>query len=49
MVDAGGGYSKLANKNSGLLLGIQGASTAAGAAANQWNDNGTDDHLWRFA
>jgi hypothetical protein len=31
---------------SGLLLGISGASKAAGAAARQWGDNLTPDHLW---
>ncbi|WP_058189818.1 family 43 glycosylhydrolase [Terracidiphilus gabretensis] len=30
------------------VLGISGASTAAGAAALQWADNGTKDHLWQF-
>ena len=34
--------------NSGLLLGIQDASTASGAVALQWTDNGTPDHLWRL-
>lgn len=34
------------NVNSGLVLGITNASTAAGADALQWTDNGTADHLW---
>jgi hypothetical protein len=47
-VDAGGGYCKIINKNSGLALGIQNMSTASGAQAVQWDDNGTADHLWRI-
>ena len=30
------------------LMGIASASTAAGATALQWADNGTPDHLWQF-
>ncbi len=41
-------YDKIVNKNSGLVLGISGASTAAGADALQWSDNGTADHLWQI-
>lgn len=37
---------KLVNRNSGKVLGITGASTAAGAVAVQWSDNGTADHNW---
>lgn len=39
---------KIVNQNSGLALGISGASQTAGAAALQWTDNGTSDHLWHF-
>jgi arabinan endo-1,5-alpha-L-arabinosidase len=39
---------KIKNVNSGLVLGISGASQTAGAAALQWADNGTADHLWHF-
>ncbi|WP_234046358.1 RICIN domain-containing protein [Streptomyces adelaidensis] len=46
VVDAGGGYAKLVNKNSGLVLGIDGMSTSSGAQALQWDDSGTADHLW---
>lgn len=49
MVDAGGGYCKLVNKNSGMVLGVQNMSTASGAPVLQWDDNGTADHLWRLA
>lgn len=30
------------------VMGIANASTAAGALALQWADNGTNDHLWEF-
>ncbi len=40
------GTYKLVNANSRLLLGVQYASTAPGAVALQWTDNGTRDHLW---
>lgn len=43
-----GSTYKVLNRNSGLVLGVQNASTAAGAGLLQWNDNGTGDHLWRF-
>ena len=39
---------KIKNVNSGYVLGISGASTAVGADALQWADNGTLDHLWTF-
>ena len=39
---------KLKNVNSGLVLGVSGMSETAGAAAVQWADNGTADHLWHF-
>jgi hypothetical protein len=41
------GYYKIVNLNSGLLLGISGASTTAGATALQWGDTLTPDHLWQ--
>jgi hypothetical protein len=37
---------RLVNASSGLVLGIQNASTADGALALQWGDNGTADHNW---
>ncbi|HET9171364.1 MAG TPA: RICIN domain-containing protein [Actinospica sp.] len=40
------GTYRLQNVNSGLLLGVNGASTSSGAAALQWSNNGTRDHLW---
>ena len=39
---------KIKNAASGLVLGIDGASQAAGAKVVQWADNGTTDHLWHF-
>ena len=42
------GTYKLENVNSGLVLGISGASTTAGADALQWTDNGTADHDWKL-
>jgi len=38
----------LVNRNSGLVLGVQNASTADGAPALQWNDTRTADHRWKF-
>ncbi|GEA87597.1 beta-L-arabinofuranosidase domain-containing protein [Cellulomonas cellasea] len=40
------GAFRLANVASGLVLGIQDASTADGAAALVWDDSGTADHDW---
>ncbi|MEV0621968.1 beta-L-arabinofuranosidase domain-containing protein [Nonomuraea sp. NPDC050404] len=37
---------RLLNAASGLVLGIQDMSTADGAPALQWTDNGTADHDW---
>ncbi|MFC8520266.1 RICIN domain-containing protein [Streptomyces sp. NPDC057257] len=39
---------KLQNAKSGKVLGIKSMSTAAGAPALQWSDNGTADHEWTF-
>jgi hypothetical protein len=43
---AGSPEYKIKNVNSGLVLGISGASTSVGADALQSTDNGTPDHLW---
>jgi hypothetical protein len=37
---------RLVNAASGLVLGVQGMSTADGGRALQWQDNGTADHNW---
>ncbi len=42
------GYFRIQTADGGRVLGISGASTAAGAQALIWEDNGTNDHLWRF-
>lgn len=47
-IDAGNGEYKIKNVSSGLLLGIQNASTNQGASALIWGDNGTSDHLWQL-
>ena len=39
---------KIQNVNSGLVLGLNNASQAAGTNVVQWADNGTADHLWHF-
>lgn len=46
LVEAGGGYYKVVNLNSGLLLAVQNASTAAGAQVQQYHDAGTPDQQW---
>ena len=40
------GTVHLVNARSGLLLGVEGMSTADGAMILQWSDNGTADHNW---
>jgi GH35 family endo-1,4-beta-xylanase len=39
---------KLQNANSGKVLGVLSMSTADGAKALQWRDNGARDHEWRI-
>jgi hypothetical protein len=41
-------YLKIRNKNSGKLMGVDLMSTANSAHVVQFDDNGTDDHLWQF-
>jgi non-reducing end alpha-L-arabinofuranosidase len=41
-----GSYYKLLNTKSGLVLGILGASTSAGAQAVLWADTGALDQQW---
>ncbi|MER5293528.1 beta-L-arabinofuranosidase domain-containing protein [Streptomyces pharetrae] len=45
---SGAGAVHLVNAGSGLVLGIDGMSTADGARALQWHDNGTADHNWEM-
>ncbi|WEH43530.1 RICIN domain-containing protein [Streptomyces sp. NBC_01218] len=42
------GYFRIRNANGGRVLGVLNASTAQGAQLVQGDDNGADDHLWRF-
>ncbi|KAM0264973.1 hypothetical protein ACHAQJ_000489 [Trichoderma viride] len=39
---------QIQNQNSGKLMGVQNASTAISANVQQYDDNGTRDHLWEF-
>ncbi|EGO53993.1 hypothetical protein NEUTE1DRAFT_140342 [Neurospora tetrasperma FGSC 2508] len=39
---------QLRNENSGKLMGVAGMSTANSANIQQYEDNGTRDHLWEF-
>jgi uncharacterized protein len=45
---SGAANYRLFNAASGLVLGIQNASTADGGLALQWADNGTADHNWEI-
>ena len=45
---AANGYFRIQCANGGRVLGVSGASTAQGAQIVLWDDNGTNDHLWRF-
>ena len=40
---------QIVNVNSGLLLGVQGASLADDATIQQFQDSGTNDRLWELA
>ncbi|WP_428391151.1 MGH1-like glycoside hydrolase domain-containing protein [Lichenicoccus sp.] len=40
---------QISNVNSGLVLGVQAASRADGAQVKQFQDTGTNDHLWILA
>ncbi|MFF7361855.1 RICIN domain-containing protein [Streptomyces sp. NPDC008125] len=41
-------WYRIANKNSGKVLGVDGMSTTNSAHVVQFGDTGTDDHLWRL-
>ncbi|MEV0156359.1 beta-L-arabinofuranosidase domain-containing protein [Micromonospora sp. NPDC050686] len=43
-----GATFRLVNAASGLVLGVENMSTADGAPALQWADNGTADHGWEL-
>jgi len=42
------GWYRIANRNSGKVLGVDGMSTANSAHVVQFGDTGTADHLWRL-
>ncbi|KFY01529.1 hypothetical protein V490_00886 [Pseudogymnoascus sp. VKM F-3557] len=42
------GIFQLQNKNSGKLMGVDHALTTNSANIQQYDDNGTRDHLWQF-
>lgn len=42
----GSGYYELVNRNSNLLLDVNGASTSTGAKVIQWNGNGGANQQW---
>ena len=46
LVDAGNGYVRLVNRNSGKVLDVTGRSTAEGAPVVQWSDNGGTNQQW---
>ncbi|MBU5353960.1 RICIN domain-containing protein [Paenibacillus barcinonensis] len=43
-----GAIYKLVNRNSGLVLDVNGASTAGGATIIQWSDNGAANQQWKL-
>ena len=42
------GAFRIRNRNSGLVIGVSGESTAGSAAVVQFADTGTPDHLWQL-
>ncbi|GCF09931.1 RICIN domain-containing protein [Dictyobacter arantiisoli] len=47
--DQGTAYYKLVNRNSGKVLDVSNASTTAGAAIDQWTDNGGASQQWNLS
>ncbi|HEX4791922.1 MAG TPA: beta-L-arabinofuranosidase domain-containing protein, partial [Actinospica sp.] len=43
-----GGWFRLKNANSGLVMGVSNMSWTNSAQVVQFDDNGTADHLWQF-
>nr|WP_308457391.1 RICIN domain-containing protein [Streptomyces sp. SM10] len=41
-------WYRIASRNSGKVLGVDGISTANSAHVVQYDDNGTADHLWHL-
>ena len=48
VVDCGGGYVKLINKHSGLVIDISDNGTANGTKVQQWEDSGVDAQRFRL-
>ena len=48
LVDAGGGYVKIVNRNSGQVVDVTGGSTASGTAIEQWPDNNGTNQQWQL-
>ncbi|MFT4259093.1 RICIN domain-containing protein [Microbacterium sp.] len=46
-ITSGATYT-VANRSSGLVLGVEGGGKNVGAGGLQWTDNGTPDHSWTF-
>jgi len=42
------GTVRIVNRNSGKVLAVHNQSTTPGAFVQQYQDNGTPDHLWRI-
>jgi hypothetical protein len=47
-IDAGGGYYKIQNRNSGLILGLTNGSSADGTIIEQWTDGGWTSQHWQL-
>ncbi|WP_283658009.1 RICIN domain-containing protein [Paenibacillus sp. RC343] len=43
-----GGYLVLVNRNSGLTMDVNQGAVTAGAAVNQWADNGGSNQQWNL-
>ena len=48
IIDCGGGYVKIINKHSGLVVDIQNNATANGTKVQQWSDAGVDAQRFRL-
>ncbi|WP_445323380.1 RICIN domain-containing protein [Paenibacillus sp. FSL R7-0128] len=48
LIDAGDGYYKLKNTNSGLILGPENGTTTDGTVIEQWSDGGWTSQHWQL-
>ncbi|KAM7204984.1 carbohydrate-binding module family 13 protein [Rhypophila sp. PSN 637] len=46
--EGGSSWYKIKNLNSGLLLGVENMNRSNSARLQQYEDNGSEDHLWRL-